>query len=301
MIGRRWALALTAVMSLSACGAGGAVGDRPPTLPELRDQARTVLARYDKAVGEVQAARRFVPVGEPTEWTGELEPANESIKPALTAGHLVPAGPLPVTSRRTGTITWTDGVSRSVAVIPAEEALAAHRHKGDAGCGGCPPVTVTDARPVTMQVDTTRGAATVPAWEYTLKDTALRVRYPAVGGSDVVTVTAPPWDPDASLAGETIDAATTTALTSKRLTVSFVGPHDPASEPCGADYHAEAIESSNAVVVLVVVERRHNDGNETCTMIGFTRTETVSLAQPLGERVVLDARQGAPVSVRVTD
>ena len=80
------------------------------------------------------------------------------------------------------------------------------------------------------------------------------------------------------------------------MTVSFTGARGPASEPCGEDYHAEAMESGNAVIVILMVERRHNDGNETCTLIGYTRTKTVSLARPLGERAVLEGQQGMPVS-----
>ena len=200
MIGRRWVLALTAMVSLSGCGAGGAeeVGGepyRPPTLPKLRDHARNALARYDKAVGEVQGTRRFVPVGDLTELVGELEADNEDLKQAVMAGLLFLEGALPVTSHRSATIKWADGASRTVSVISAEDALAAHRQVDGDGCGGCAPLAVTGARLVTMHVHTTTGEATVPAWEYALKDTALRVRYAAVGGSDVVTVTSPPWDP----------------------------------------------------------------------------------------------------------
>ena len=111
-------------------------------------------------------------------------------------------------------------------------------------------------------------------------------------------MTPPPWDPDDPPEGESIDAATT-VRGSKQVTASFTGAHGPASEPCGQDYHAEAIESANAVVVILVVERRHGDGNEICPMIGFPRTETVSLTRPLGERAMLEGRTGRPVGVTV--
>jgi len=303
MMGRRWVLALTAMVSLNGCGVGGAdeaAGEpyRSPTLPELRDHARRALARFDEAAGKVRGTRKFVPVGDLTEVVGEPEADGDDLKRAVLAGRLFPAGALPATSHRSGTITWADGVSRTVSVISAEEALAAHR-QGAAGCGGCAPFNVIDSRPVTMQVRTSAGEATVPAWEYVVKGTALRARYAAVGGSDVVTVTPPPWDSNNPPAGNAIETASST-INSTRMTVSFTGALGPASEPCGEDYHAEAIESDNAVIVILMVERRHNDGDESCTLVGYPRTETVSLSRPLGERAVLEGQQGTPVTVKVT-
>jgi len=304
MIGRRWALTLIAVMTLSGSGAGGAEDGggepyRPPTLPQLREHARDALTRYDKAVGEVRGVRRFVPVGDLTTTVGELETANEDLKRAVVAGQLFLASALPLATPRSGTIVWADGVSRSVPVLSAEDALAAHRAHDGVGCDGCAPLAVTGARLVTMHVHTTRGEATMPAWEYALNGTALRVTYAAVGRSDVVTVTSPPWDPSHPLPGEAI-ATATTAMNSRDLTVSFIGGLGPASEPCGVDYHAEAIESGNAVIVILMVERRHGDGNEICTLVGYPRTESVLLARPLGERAVLEGQQGTPVAVTVT-
>jgi hypothetical protein len=305
MIGRRWLLALTVMMSLSGCGTGSAdegagVPYRPPTLPELRDQARAALARYDEAVGEAEGTRRFVPVGALTAIVGDLEPENGDLKEAVAAGLLLPAGALPVAPRRSGTIMWADGASREASVISAEAALAAHRQGGGDGCDGCAPLAVTGARLVTMQVHTTTGEAAVPAWEYALKGTALRVRYAAISGSDVVTLTSPPWDPTNPPGGQAIEAATT-AKNSKHMTVSFTGAQGPASEPCGEDYHVEAIESDNAVIVILVTEPRPGDDGLFCTLMGYRRTETVPLARPLGDRAVLEGQQGTPVTVTVTN
>ncbi len=305
MIRRRWVLALTVAISLSGCGAGSADDGagapyRPPTLPELREHARAALARYDDAVSEAQGPRRFVPVGGLTAIVGDLEPENGDLKPAVAAGHLFPEVALPVAPQRPGTIKWADGASRRVALVSADDVLAAHRQEGSDGCDGCAPLPVTGARLVTMQVHTTTGEATVPAWEYTLKGTALRVRYAAVGGSDVVTVTSPPWDPNNPQGGQAIEAATT-VKNSTHLTVSFTGAHGPASEPCGEDYHAETIESDNAVIVILAIEPRRGADNEVCNAMGYRRTESVRLDRPLGDRAVLEGRQGTPVAVTVAD
>jgi hypothetical protein len=91
-----------------------------------------------------------------------------------------------------------------------------------------------------------------------------------------------------------IDSATVQGTT---LTAQFVGAPRPATGPCGVDYTAETVESANAVVVIIL-EHRFSD-HEACTAIGGQRTATAQLAAPLGERAVLEVRQGTPVPVTV--
>jgi hypothetical protein len=97
--------------------------------------------------------------------------------------------------------------------------------------------------------------------------------------------------------GIQIESAATTT-NHRQLTVTFTGAVDPRSKPCGADYSAEAVESANAIVVIVI-EHPHA-AHEACPAVGTRRTTTVDLAQPLGERAVLDARVGLPVPVTIT-
>ncbi len=66
----------------------------------------------------------------------------------------------------------------------------------------------------------------------------------------------------------------------------------------GPDYSAEAVESINAVVVIVIVHP-HAAG-EACADVGARRTTTVDLAEPLGERAVLEAQQSLPVPLTIT-
>jgi hypothetical protein len=146
-----------------------------------------------------------------------------------------------------------------------------------------------------MRIETTRGAATAPAWEYTLDATAVRITRVAVASSAAVTVVPPPWDPYDSPAGLRIESATTT-VGGKRLTVSFTGAAGSAAEPCGADYIGEAVEGANAVIVIVNI---HSNGGA-CPDIGYPRTTTVELAGPLGDRAVLEVVQGLPVPVTMT-
>ena len=81
------------------------------------------------------------------------------------------------------------------------------------------------------------------------------------------------------------------------MTVSFTGSPWPTAQPCGADYAAEPVESGKAVVVILLEEPNGSSGP--CTMNAMTRTATLTLAQPLGDRAVLPIR-GDPVSVTRT-
>jgi hypothetical protein len=107
----------------------------------------------------------------------------------------------------------------------------------------------------------------------------------------------PPWNADHPPEGVSVIHAIGGPDT-RRLTVQFVGRKLGADEPCGADYSAEAVESELAVVVIVV-ERRH-DPDETCELQGFPRTAEVRLDTRLGDRAVLEVRQGLPVEVTPT-
>jgi hypothetical protein len=143
-------------------------------------------------------------------------------------------------------------------------------------------------------VDTTKGSASVPAWEFTLRGTRVKVTRVAVANAAMVTVTPPQWDSMNPPAGLPIDEVVRSA-DGKRLTAHFVGAGGTAAQPCGADYTARAVES-DAAVVVIVEEHRHA-GPEACTLVGYPRTATVELDRPLGDRVVLEVKQGMPVTV----
>jgi hypothetical protein len=122
--------------------------------------------------------------------------------------------------------------------------------------------------------------------ELRLQAQAVLVRYEASPG------VSPAWDATNPPPGLSVESAT---VKGTHLTVSFTGAPGPATEPCGVDYAAEAVESVKAVAVIVVAQP-HADG-ETCTMVGATRSATANLVRPLGDRAVLEIRQGQPVPV----
>ncbi|GAA1619505.1 hypothetical protein [Actinoplanes couchii] len=100
--------------------------------------------------------------------------------------------------------------------------------------------------------------------------------------------------PSQDLRGTAIESATVDPA-GTTMVVTFTGVPDPAASPCGADYAAEAVESAEAVVVIILEQRHAYD--EICTGLGMTRTATLHLSQPLADRAVLDLPQSPPITV----
>lgn len=255
-------------------------------------QAQAALARWTDAT-QLAGDQGVAIVGELTGQVGDWESAvGDNNKPALMAGLLEAQTPLPTDVPPNGTVIWQDGTSRSVSLISASDALAALVADASEPCQKCEPIMVTDASLGTVAVETTGGSATVPAWLFALADTSVQVSRVAVANK--VSVVPPAWDPSSPPAGISIDAATVSPDESQ-LTVSFEGEPLTGDQTCGADYTAEAVESDLAVVVIIYEHR--NLMPALCAGFGGERTAVVALASPLGNRAVLEVRQGLQVPV----
>ncbi|MBU2665391.1 hypothetical protein KOI35_17940 [Actinoplanes bogorensis] len=305
---RRRAAWFTMTVLLAGCasttpetppGPGGPASGAVPapgsaaTLDRLRERARVVLANYDAALAKSKLV--LVP-GQESREVGALEPANEHLKQVIGAGRLRPAGELPGAPREKGEAVWPTGERVSLSVISAAEGLSRLAQGRD--CAGCVPHTVTAARLTTMRVATSRGPATVPAWEYTLQGTKMRVLRTALD-SGPTSVDPPAGNPDDIPDG---NAPESFRVEGRRLILKLVGPAEGADKPCGEDYRPEAVEGENAVAVLV--QRRPYSGPEPstpsgtewgCTLVGHERFATVTLTAPLNGRTVLEVQQGQPV------
>ena len=282
--------------------APGPVGQEPTRrtddLQRLRERARVVLANYDRAVGDAQLV---VLSGQEATVTGTLESRNEHLKTAIDAGRLEAAGELPATPREQGAAVWTGGGRLSLPLLSAPEALRLLAVDDD--CPECVRHPVTGARLTTMRVSTTRGPATVPAWEFSLRGTKMRVLRMALDSGPPVKADPPAGSPDDLPDGAVAESA---RVDGKRLTVALTGPREGADQPCGEDYVAEAVESDTAVAVLVRIRRYSGPepsvppGTEFgCLMVGHPRSATVTLAEPLNGRAVLEVQQGQPVPLLV--
>jgi hypothetical protein len=289
-------LGIVAAIALAAGLSGCALLSKDDSA-KLHAQAQADLSRWADAVASAGGQSAFAPVGELTAQVGDWETSvGDNNKPALMAGMVEAAIALPAETPPDGQVRWQDGSTETVPLVSAQDALAAVKAGGGGSCAECVPLKITAARLTSGTVQTSRGPAQAPVWEFTLQGTAVRMTRVAV--TDATTVVPPTWNPSDPPVGISIEWATGTA-DGKKLTVGFTGAPGPASQGCGADYTAEAVESQTAVVVIVT-KHPHSAFGETCSAVGAVRTAEVELAAPLGNRAVLEVREGRPVAVTPT-
>ncbi len=202
-----------------------------------------------------------------------------------------PARPLPSEVPASATASWADGTSVTYPAISATDAYAAMDRppvKGPGSmCDTAVPLAATAARLGTFGFATDRGTAQMSAWLFTVPGGLGELAYPAI---------VPPafWGDEATVGFSGV--GTTVSADGLMLTFGFYGA--PAgSGPCDADYKGVVAESSSAVAVAVqMIPSQPQSDSVACPAIAAFRTVTVSLARPLGGRVVVDA-SGAVVEV----
>lgn len=270
-----------------------------PTFDASRDRADQLAqaqAAIDRWATVAKGGPAFIPVGPHTgqigDWEGDLA---ATYKASLLSGAVVVTAELPSGVPPQGEIRWDDGQRRTVDLVPAGEAIERLKQDGSGKCPTCTPIEVTGARVATTTLATSRGPATVPVWEYSVKGSAVRIWRIAVAAP----VPSPgPHDANRPPAGLSAERAT---IKDRTLTVHFTGARGPATERCGVDYTAEVLTSDVAVVVLINERRYQPPAEETdtyvCTLVGYPREATVELAEPLGDRVVLEVRYGTAIPV----
>lgn len=284
----RYVLVLLATMASAGCAF--APGATDPAAAHERAQA--VLSAWADAVAAAGEHAPVTPVGELTGQIGDWEEAvGDNNKRALMAGMIASDRPLSDDAPPDGEVVWQDRTTIKVPLLSAQEAIVAIESTTEAPCPDCTMLLVTAAELTSGPIQTSRGPATAPTWEFSVQGTAVKVTRVAVANPVVV----PPDDGGWGL-GLAIDSASGT-VGGTELTVAFVGAPDPGDKPCGEDYTAEAVESDLAVVVIVTRHPRVTPLGEACSAVGARRTATATLAAPLGDRVVLDLQQGTPVTV----
>jgi hypothetical protein len=280
------ALARALVATMAVAGCAFAPGATDPAAAHERAQA--VLAAWADAVAAAGKDAAVTPVGELTGQIGVWEEAvGDNGKRALMAGMVASDSPLSERAPPDGEVTWQDGTTTTVPLLSAQDAIVAIESTPEAPCSDCAMLLVTDARLTSGPIQTSRGPATAPIWEFTLQGTAVKVTRVAIANPIVVAPDEGGWG-----LGLAIDSASG-SVSGTELTVAFVGAPEPGDKPCGEDYTAEAVESDLAVVVIVTRHPHVTIG--ACSAVGARRTATATLAAPLGDRVVLDLQQGTPV------
>ncbi|MFD9942654.1 hypothetical protein ACFWYW_23240 [Nonomuraea sp. NPDC059023] len=223
----------------------------------------------------------FVPMESLSQMSREVE---ERIARDEEYGFAV-TGPLPVTPEE-ARIRWDDGSTLRVPVISARRALAALSPFADvASARDDQAYKMTAATFTTMRLRTLRGTATVPAWRLYFSNLPGPVDYAAVDTATLGTVEKAVGDHlPADISGfEMLDARTL------RVTFEYgvCGGRAIPSVRLRADERPD--------VVVLGVEVREHTGGGLCAGVGLRGEGVVRLAEPLTDRVVLDARSRRPV------
>nr|WP_285562271.1 hypothetical protein [Streptomyces hygroscopicus] len=199
---------------------------------------------------------------------------------ALRDHAVVPRGALPGAGPENGRVTWAGGRSVTRPMVGAAEsydALAGGRVDGK------PHLTVTGAKPGRMTVATSRGPAVVPAWLFSLEGYADPLTRAAVTASPLPR---PPIGPGGGVPGQPLDRVVRIAVDGRSVTVIAL------DGVCDDGPVVTVLETAGSVVLSGAVENQeHGD----CTKQARPRQVTVRLAQPVGDRVVLDAHTGRPI------
>jgi len=206
---------------------------------------------------------------------------------AYQAGWYRLSGTLPTGSVRTGEIRFPDGATLAVPVLTAAEAYRA-LDLGDAPCVGCPTLTVTGAALGTVTVRTSRGAAQVPAWLFTVTGLTRPVARVAVVPSAVSALPGAeagrPARANGLVGAQDLTAADGTAL-DYRLGVGA----------CDSDLRPLVYETADVVVLGGSVQV---PGGPCAGQLKLTPAR-VTLRTAVGDRVVLDALTGQPLPLQV--
>jgi hypothetical protein len=191
-----------------------------------------------------------------------------------------------------GVVTWRDGSTMKVPVL--SEAQTFRELTSSRQCPACAttPLDVTAAKPTTLAVGTSRGTAKVPAWAFTLEGVSGPVIQAALPPGSYVTPGSKGSPSAARLAplGKAFTGAgnATVSADGRTLTLRLFGG------VCDATWGGLETEADGAVVVGGW--EVDPNPNAPCAAVGVFLTTTVRLPAPVGNRVIIDASTGQPVS-----
>lgn len=264
------------------------VPETPFPEPDAASSARAleVLDRWEQAVKSAPegaiAFTGFVSHG--GGWRGRH--ADEQ-KSAFLSGRIEASFQLPTDVPPPGEVTWDDGSRATVPLTSAAEAFdELRRGLVGGGCPECRPLEVVGTRLISRGAETSRGWASVPAWEFVFAGRdAPDVPVTQLAVRDRIHV--PPLEDVGRDMGYALGTPNSTSLT-----VSF------SSSACGPeDYTAKAVESELGVVVLVQPDPPPQPAAtpRICRAKAVGGTAIVELESPLGSRTILDAVSGQPI------
>ncbi|MFC7641141.1 hypothetical protein ACFQX6_09215 [Streptosporangium lutulentum] len=195
------------------------------------------------------------------------------------------ASELPADSPARADLRWPDGKVSQVPLITAASAYAefgksASFIEEECPARGCRPLRVSGAELGEVPLETSRGTVRVPAWLFTVEGVEQKKVHVAV---DPSAVTARPERAQGDI--EEVMAFDLVAGKPDELLLRY------GYGACDSVHGARAYETDQ----LVVVDVDEEGSSGACLAILKTATITVTLARPLGDRLVLDSGTGLPV------
>ncbi|MEU4410621.1 hypothetical protein AB0F88_39470 [Streptosporangium sp. NPDC023963] len=197
------------------------------------------------------------------------------------------AGPLPATPEEAW-IRWDDGSTMRAPVIGARQALIElSPYEMEASARDDRAYKMTAATFTTMRLRTLRGMATVPAWRLSFANLPGPIDHAAVDRATLGTVE--------DVVGDHLspDVEGFEVLDERTLRVSYdygicLGEKRPV-------VHLRTDERPDVVVLGIEIRERRNG---LCMGVGASGEGVVRLREPLGDRVVLDAKSRLPICLR---
>jgi len=294
-----WLIAAAVAVILLVLGAVTATRGRsgrdstPAAQPDRGLTTPQVLSAWEKMLHTTPNPLIIVGYGSTTQ-IGSWEPRNGANNKLALLSRVATLAPdvakTGTTGPTNGTVTFTDGTTRAVTLLDAQNTarLLISESGSPQPCDGCTPVVLTNPKRTTASVKTATGPATVPAWSFGVKGSAVRLVQASIDPAELLQrVPGLPYGLG--------DAETTMHVESNgQLTVHWTGaPSVAQAGGCGRDYRPVFAEGTD-VVVLAFAElpSTATETPKACNLAAYGRTATVWPPHPLGARIVVQDRSG---------
>lgn len=278
---------LSLVLLLSSCGASPS-GSSGASSDEFETRAREVAERWQTSADDRAWRKGFVAleVLNPYGWK-YVKRIPSWVNLSSHNGTWRLAAELPADSPARADVRWPDGEVSQVPLITAASAYEEFSEppgliEEECPAKGCRPLRVTGAKLGKVPLETSRGTIRVPAWMFTVEGVEQKKVHVAV---DPAAVTVRPE----RIPGGSEEVMAFDLVTGKpdELLLRY------GYGACDTVHGVRAYETDQ--VVVVDVDEENTSPGEPCPAILESATATVTLARPLGERLVLDSGTGVPV------
>jgi hypothetical protein len=175
-------------------------------------------------------------------------------------------------------------------LISAQEAFGVFRSTAGQGPPATVDLDVTSVRLGTASFDTDRGYRLLPGWLFAFQGIADPAAVLAVAPSAIYSA------PDTPANGSPSDLGAHIGSDDRTLTVTFVGAPS-GTGPCDLEYSLATADSKTGIALELHAHQKDKNRRAVCDLPATVNHLVTVLSAPLGNRVVIDAANGAPTPV----